>query len=139
MTEEQKVNMQLNKVKSKMFTKLMKGTAVNVNINSQANCVIEIQAIRDPKTDWGYTEFKFNVKVVKYIAKVYVRDGNNKLVKDNNGRLIQVDREMKSATRSKVNGYNHSIRRVAERELEKYSPMFSINAWRLKCDRVIWP
>lgn len=138
MTPERKANMSLNKAKAAMFTLLAKGRTINVNLGNYTNVTVEVQTIRDPKTDWNYTDFKFNVKVINGVTKIYKRDENMNKLKDADGRWILVDYEMKSVRRSKVNEYNKDIRRVVERELDTYSPMFSINQYRLKCDKVQW-
>ena len=138
MTPERKAKMLLNKAKARMFTMLSKGTTVNVNLGTYTNVIVEIGTIRDPKTDWDYADFKVNVKVISGVSKTYKRDENMNRLKDVDGRWILVDYEMKSVRRSKVNEYNKDIRRVVERELEKYSPMFSINQFRMKCDKVQW-
>ena len=138
MTPERKANMSLNKAKAAMFTKLAKGRTIEVNLGCHTNVTVEVQTIRDPKTDWNYTDFKFNVKVIKGTTQTYKRDENMNRLKDANGRWILVDQEMKFVRRSRVNSFNSSIRRVVERELEKYSPMFSINQYRMKCDKVQW-
>ena len=82
--------------------------------------------------------FRSNVKVINGVTKIYKRDENMNRLKDADGRWILVDQEMKFVRRSKVNDYNKDIRRVVERELEKYAPMFSINQYRMKCDKVQW-
>lgn len=138
MTPEQKVNRHINKIRAKMFTKLAKGMTVDVTVNCHTVVTVEVQTIRDPKTDWSYTDYRFNVKVIKGVTKVYQRDNNCNRIKDGDGRYVLVDTEMKSVRRDRVNCFNRDIRRVVERELEKYSPMFSINQWRLKCDKVQW-
>ena len=138
MTPERKANMSLNKAKAAMFTLLAKGMTIDVNLGCYTNVTVEVQAIRDPKTDWNYADFKFNVKVIKGTAKTYKRDENMNRLKDADGRWILVDYDMKYVNRSKVNEYNKDIRRVVERELEKYAPMFSINQYRMKCDKVQW-
>jgi len=138
MSSERQINTHLNKVRAKMFTKLAKGMTIDVNLDCHTNVIVEVQTIRDPKTDWSYTDYRFNVKVVKGTTKVYQRDKDFNRVKDGDGRYVLVDTEMKMVRRSRVNCYNRDIRRVVERELEKYSPMFSIQQWRLKCDKVQW-
>ena len=138
MTPERKAKMDLNKAKASTFTKLVKGMTVEVNLCYHTNVTVEIQTIRDPKTDWDYTDFKFNVKVLKGTTKTYKRDENMNRIKDGDGRYVMIDCDMKGVRRDRVNQFNREIRRAIEHKLERYSPMFSINQWRMKCDKVQW-
>lgn len=120
-----------------MFTKLMKGKTFTFNLGLRTTVTVQVQSIRDPKTDYDYTPFRFNVKVISGVMEVPKRDGYMR-VKDENGDYVYEEHKMRYPIRSRVNYHNRDIRNRIERELESYAPMFSINRWRLKCDKVDW-
>lgn len=130
----------LNKFKADMFTKLIKGTKMDICLgnSNNNNVTIELQSIRSTNETYDGSLFKFNVKVIRGTQKSLKRDENRELVVDENGNYVSVETEMKFVSRGRVNIFNRTIRSRVERELEKYCPVFSIGSWRIKCDKVQW-
>lgn len=128
----------LNKFKADMFTKLIKGTKMDICLGNSNNVTIEIQSMRSTNETYDGSLFKFNVKVIRGTQKTIKRDENRKIVMGENGNYILVETEMKYVSRGRVNNFNRTIRSRVERELEKYCPVFSIGSWRIKCDKVQW-
>jgi len=137
MTYEQ--GLKLNKAKSTMFTKLVKGQRHTINLNYSYTVTVEIVSVRDPKSASTYTNFKSNVKIIECLKKTPVRDASLHHVRNEYGELVYEDKSVTSVTRSKVNSLNRTIRTKVENELSKLSPIFSIETWNVSVDRVIWP
>lgn len=137
MTYEQ--GLSLNKAKAKMFTKLVKGQRLTINLNYTYNVTVEVVSVRDPKSSSIYSNFKSNVKVISCLKKVHKRDSNFSAIRDEDGQYIYEDKEVSSVSRHRVNELNKTIRSRMGNELGKVAPMFSIETWNVNVDRVIWP
>jgi len=127
MTYEEGIS--FNKTKADMFNKLAKGQTYTFQINHSYNITVKVISVRDPKSSSTHAHFPTNVKVISCI----------KVIVGTDGKVVYEGREVCSVPRSRVNSANNTIRNKVQNELGKYAPIFSINHWCVRADKVIWP
>ena len=137
MTYEEGIS--FNKTKADMFNKLAKGQTYTFQINHSYNITVKVISVRDPKSSSTHAHFPTNVKVISCIKSVVSRDVNNKVIVGTDGKVVYEGREVCSVPRSRVNSANNTIRNKVQNELGKYAPIFSIEHWCVRADKVIWP
>jgi len=137
MTYEEGIS--FNKAKADMFNKLAKGQTYTFQVNHSYNITVKVISVRDPKSSSTHAHFPTNVKVISCIKSFVARDANHNVIVGTDGKVVYEDREVRSVPRSRVNSANNTIRNKVQNELGKYAPIFSIEHWCVRADKVIWP
>lgn len=126
----------LEKKLAKMYTKCVKGMRGTITYGTRHRITYEVVSVLPPNDD-SYS-YRVNVKVVGCESRSYLKDNNQKFIRDNNGNTLHGDWQKSNKGCFSVYNVNRRIRYEVRDLVKQYANVFSIQMYRVDCKGINW-